>query len=70
MKRIQFAIAVALSLPLSWSLSGTVLSQEGEPCQAYTIAAPNTGYGYEEVNTCPLVRGDFRIYFRIYEIVG
>jgi hypothetical protein len=57
----QFAIAVALSLPLSLSLSGTVLSQEGEPCQAYTVEAPNTGYGYEEVNTCPLVRGDFSI---------
>jgi hypothetical protein len=57
----QFAIAVALSLPLSLSLSGAALSQEGEPCQAYIVETPNSGYGFEEVNTCPLVRGDFSI---------
>jgi hypothetical protein len=56
----QFAIAVALSLPISWSLSEAALSQEDEPCQAYTVET-QTAYGFEEVNTCPLVRGDFSI---------
>lgn len=59
MRHTPIAIAVALFLPLS--ISGAALSQEGEPCQAYEVEAPDTGYGFEEVNTCPLVRENFSI---------
>jgi hypothetical protein len=61
MKRIPIAITTVLSLPLSLSLSWAALSQEEEPCQAYTVETPSSGYGFEEVNTCPLVRGEFSI---------
>lgn len=58
MKYLPIAIATALSLPLS--LSGIALSQENEPCQAYTVET-QTAYGFEDVNTCPLVREEFSI---------
>ena len=28
-------------------------------CQAYTVERPNTPYGYEEINNCPNLSGEF-----------
>ena len=61
MKLISIAVATALALPLSLFLPEVASSQESEPCQAYTVNTGDRAYGYEEVNTCPLVRGEFSI---------
>lgn len=49
---IATAVATALIL-------GTDLAAEAAPCQAYTIERPNTPYGYEEINNCPNLSGEF-----------
>lgn len=44
-----------------------------QPCKAYTVDRPNdTGYGYEEINNCPVNRGtfsnsDWRVFISAYE---
>ena len=59
MKSIRMTIAIALSLPISLSVTAAAFSQIDEPCQAYTVDT-STAYGYEEVNNCPLsISGTF-----------
>ncbi|MDA0268025.1 MAG: hypothetical protein O2890_10920 [Cyanobacteria bacterium] len=58
--KIKPIIAAALSLPLALSVAWEASSQE-VPCQAYTVETGSQGYGFEEVNTCPLDHGNFSI---------
>ncbi|MDY7012091.1 MAG: hypothetical protein SVX43_00600 [Cyanobacteriota bacterium] len=44
-----------------------------QPCRAYTVDRPDDlGYGYEEINNCPVIRGtfsnsDWRVFISAYE---
>ena len=38
---------------------GGDLAAQAAPCQAYTVERPNTPYGYEEINNCPNLSGEF-----------
>ena len=51
--------------PIVASIVATAIALAGghpaqaSPCRAYTVDRPETPYGYEEINTCPLLSGDF-----------
>ena len=38
---------------------GLGMSVQAAPCRVYTIDRPDTLYGYEEINNCPSLSGDF-----------
>ena len=46
-------------VPLGLGQAGTARAEES--CQAYTRDTDDSAYGYEEINTCPLTRGDVSI---------
>lgn len=53
MKVFPFAIASALAL-------GIALPAQAEPCQAYTVDHNRPyGYGFDEINNCPVMNGTF-----------
>ncbi len=53
MKFILLALLTSISV-------GVVLPAKAEqPCRAYTVDRPDTPYGYEEINNCPIMRGTF-----------
>jgi hypothetical protein len=59
MKHLNAALTTFLSMPLALAVS--VPSSAVAVCQAYTVETHGRGYGFEEVNTCPLASGDFSI---------
>ncbi|NJN22662.1 MAG: hypothetical protein HC812_17670 [Leptolyngbya sp. RL_3_1] len=60
MKHLNRTAALVL-VPLALTVASVSPSPAEEPCQAYTVETPGRGYGFEEVNTCPLATGDFSI---------
>jgi hypothetical protein len=61
MKHLNRTVAVLLSILLAVAVANVKPAQAEEPCQAYTVETSGQGYGFEEVNTCPLAIGDFSI---------
>ena len=49
-------LAVVIGLA---SIGWVLPAKAQQPCQAYTVDRPETPYGYEEINNCPLMSGTF-----------
>jgi hypothetical protein len=52
MKLVKIALVACLSIGFSTRANA-------ESCKAYTIETPGRGYGYEEINNCPIEGGKF-----------